>query len=188
MNGRNTEQVDQNYGIRDDSKAPGYNENAAVRQGAKGKHRKEAEKERSHTKPAKISKTAKTAKTAKTDKTAKVARIPPAYLQEVNAVSSGNKRASGKTAKRKPSRDASSSLVRSAIQKRVSEHSELAMRAAKRIKASKNKRKTSHLVCHHLCMMLNSPISSSTPSFRPIARSRRIDAVNDSMEQCFLPI
>ena len=68
-------------------------------------------------------------------------------------------------------------------------HSDLAMRAAKRIKGSKNKRKTSHLVCHHLRMMLSSPEAQPRTSYYyPPAYMRRAVAVNERVGQYFLPI
>ncbi len=68
-------------------------------------------------------------------------------------------------------------------------HSDLAMRAAKRIKGSKNKRKTSHLVCHHLRMMLSSPEAQPSATYRyPPAYMRRAVAVNERVGQYFLPI
>ena len=68
-------------------------------------------------------------------------------------------------------------------------HSDLAMRAAKRIKGSKNKRKTSHLVCHHLRMMLSSPEAQPrTTYYYPPAYTRRAVAVNERVGQHFLPI
>jgi hypothetical protein len=68
-------------------------------------------------------------------------------------------------------------------------HSDLAMRAAKRIKGSKNKRKTSQLVCHHLRMMLSSPEAQPrTTYYYPPAYMRRAVAVNERVGQYFLPI
>ncbi len=68
-------------------------------------------------------------------------------------------------------------------------HSDLAMRAAKRIKGSKNKRKTSHLVCHHLRMMLSSPEAQPSATYRyPPAYMRRAVTVNERVGQYFLPI
>jgi hypothetical protein len=122
-----------------------------------------------------------------TSTVSKIIKGEAAHLTGVNAASSGNKSVSGKAAKRKTLLG-KSSQIKPAIKQLVSEHSELAMRAAKRIKASKNKRKTSHLVCHHLCMMLNSPISATSPSFRQAALSHRTVPANEPLGQRFLPI
>ncbi|MFN3238972.1 MAG: hypothetical protein ACE37D_18180 [Pseudomonadales bacterium] len=48
------------------------------------------------------------------------------------------------------------------------EHSELAMRAAKRMRRTRHKAKTGHTVCHHLLQMINESVDQPAP--RPARR------------------
>jgi hypothetical protein len=43
------------------------------------------------------------------------------------------------------------------------EHSELAMRAAKRMRRTRHKVKTGHTVCHHLLQMINESVDQPAP-------------------------
>lgn len=187
MSDRNTKRVDENRTVRRDLTMSASAKKPAFSQAINSKDRNANKRKPNNTKIAKIAKVAKVAKIAKIEKVAKVIKRESAYLTEVNAVSFGNKSVSDKAAKRKTLLG-KSSLKKPGTKKLVSEHSELAMRAAKRIKASKNKRKTSHLVCRHLCMMLNSPISPLEPTFRPVRLAHSAIAANESLGQCFLPI
>jgi len=107
--------------------------------------------------------------------------IPEAFIPEAKAQD---------TAKRVvKNRSAGTGKADVALIKDKKRHSDLAMRAAKRIKGSKNKRKTSHLVCHHLRMMLSSPEAQPSATYRyPPAYMRRAVAVNERVGQYFLPI
>jgi hypothetical protein len=109
------------------------------------------------------------------------AYIPEAYIPEAKAQD---------TARRVvKNRSAGTDKADVALIKDKKRHSDLAMRAAKRIKGSKNKRKTSHLVCHHLRMMLSSPEAQPrTTYYYPPAYMRRAVAVNERVGQYFLPI
>ncbi len=109
------------------------------------------------------------------------AYIPEAYIPEAKAQD---------TAKRVvKNRSAGTGKADVALIKDKKRHSDLAMRAAKRIKGSKNKRKTSHLVCHHLRMMLSSPEAQPSATYRyPPAYMRRAVTVNERVGQYFLPI
>ena len=109
------------------------------------------------------------------------AYIPEAYIPEAKAQD---------TAKRVvKNRSAGTGKAGVALIKDKKRHSDLAMRAAKRIKGSKNKRKTSHLVCHHLRMMLSSPEAQPSATYRyPPAYMRRAVTVNERVGQYFLPI
>ena len=107
--------------------------------------------------------------------------IPEAFIPEAKAQD---------TAKRVvKNRSAGTGKADVALIKDKKRHSDLAMRAAKRIKGSKNKRKTSHLVCHHLRMMLSSPEAQPSATYRyPPAYMRRAVTVNERVGQYFLPI
>ena len=107
--------------------------------------------------------------------------IPEAFIPEAKAQD---------TAKRVvKNRSAGTGKADVALIKDKKRHSDLAMRAAKRIKGSKNKRKTSHLVCHHLRMMLSSPEAQPSATYRyPSAYMRRAVTVNERVGQYFLPI
>jgi len=109
------------------------------------------------------------------------AYIPEAFIPEAKAQD---------TAKRVvKNRSAGTGKADVALIKDKKRHSDLAMRAAKRIKGSKNKRKTSHLVCHHLRMMLSSPEAQPSATYRyPPAYMRRAVTVNERVGQYFLPI
>lgn len=109
------------------------------------------------------------------------AYIPEAFIAEAKAQD---------TAKRVvKNRSAGTGKADVALIKDKKRHSDLAMRAAKRIKGSKNKRKTSHLVCHHLRMMLSSPEAQPSATYRyPPAYMRRAVTVNERVGQYFLPI
>ena len=107
--------------------------------------------------------------------------IPEAFIPEAKAQD---------TAKRVvKNRSVGAGKADVALIKDKKRHSDLAMRAAKRIKGSKNKRKTSHLVCHHLRMMLSSPEAQPSATYRyPPAYMRRAVTVNERVGQYFLPI
>ena len=109
------------------------------------------------------------------------AYIPEAFIPEAKAQD---------TAKRVvKNRSVGAGKADVALIKDKKRHSDLAMRAAKRIKGSKNKRKTSHLVCHHLRMMLSSPEAQPSATYRyPPAYMRRAVTVNERVGQYFLPI
>ena len=109
------------------------------------------------------------------------AYIPEAFIPEAKAQD---------TAKRLvKNRSVGAGKADVALIKDKKRHSDLAMRAAKRIKGSKNKRKTSHLVCHHLRMMLSSPEAQPSATYRyPPAYMRRAVTVNERVGQYFLPI
>ena len=109
------------------------------------------------------------------------AYVPEAFIPEAKAQD---------TAKRVvKNRSAGTGKADVALIKDKKRHSDLAMRAAKRIKGSKNKRKTSHLVCHHLRMMLSSPEAQPSATYRyPPAYMRRAVTVNERVGQYFLPI
>ena len=55
-------------------------------------------------------------------------------------------------------------------------HSTLAMRAAKRMRRVKHKRKNSHVICHHLMMMLDD--QQMHPSARSAVGARNVGARN----------
>ena len=109
------------------------------------------------------------------------ALIPEAFIPEAKAQD---------TAKRVvKNRSVGAGKADVALIKDKKRHSDLAMRAAKRIKGSKNKRKTSHLVCHHLRMMLSSPWAQPSATYRyPPAYMRRAVTANERVGQYFLPI
>ena len=59
--------------------------------------------------------------------------------------------------------------IPAAVRKYGMDHSEMAMRAAKRMSRSKEKQKTGRVVCHHLRMMLVTEESVTTVFVRPPA-------------------
>ena len=178
MSNRNTKRVDENRTMRRDLTLSASAKKPALSQADNSKGRKAGKRKLNNPNVTPVS---------KVNKVNKVNKGESAHLTDVNAVSSGSKSVAGKAANPKTLLG-TSPQTKPAIKQLVREHSELAMRAAKRIKASKNKRKTSHLVCQHLCMMLNSPISSTSPSFRQATLTHRAVSVNEPLAQCFLPI
>ena len=184
MSNRNTKRVDENRTMRRDLTLSASAKKPALSQADNSKGRKAGKRKLNNPNVTPVS---KVSKVSKVNKVNKVNKGESAHLTDVNAVSSGSKSVAGKAANPKTLLG-TSPQTKPAIKQLVREHSELAMRAAKRIKASKNKRKTSHLVCQHLCMMLNSPISSTSPSFRQATLTHRAVSVNEPLAQCFLPI
>ena len=114
------------------------------------------------------------------------AYIPEAYIPEACIPEAKAQDTAKRVVK---NRSAGTGKADVALIKDKKRHSDLAMRAAKRIKGSKNKRKTSHLVCHHLRMMLSSPEAQPSATYRyPPAYMRRSVTVNERVGQYFLPI